>query len=134
MKFEFTEEQFNMFIYCLLPPSLTDNQLHNYIKKGIPTYSDEFQDRLFTVIRKGSLLATKLDAIDDADFVFTDEQYECIFQIICKMIQDNPRVFFLLMPTYREDLIRCFDGEHRLTVKMETSAFYDIIKYIAQHK
>jgi hypothetical protein len=103
MKLEFTYEEFNMFIYCYLPPCLTDTQIKNYIKKGIPSKSNEFQENLFTIIRQCTLEATK---IEQDDIEITDEEYNCIFRIIQQMIHDKPRVIAFLMPTYREDLIR----------------------------
>lgn len=120
MKLEFTYEEFNMFIYCYLPPCLTDTQIKNYIKKGIPSHSCEYQENLFMVIRQCTLEATKIEP-DEIDI--TDEEYDSIFQIIKQMVHDKPRVIAYLMPTYREDLIRCFDGEHRCYVETMTAGW-----------
>lgn len=125
MKLEFTYEEFNMFVYCYLPPCLTDTQIKNYIKKGIPSKTDEFQENLFTIIRQSTLEATK---IEKDDIEITDEEYNCIFRIIQQMIHDKPRVIAFLMPTYREDLIRCFDGEHRRYVEMKTRYFSHLLR------
>jgi len=125
MKLEFTYEEFNMFIYCYLPPCLTDTQIKNYIKKGVPSKSNEFQENLFTIIRQCTLEATK---IEQDDIEITDEEYNCIFRVIQQMIHDKPRVIAFLMPTYCEDLIRCFEGEHRRYVEMKTHSFSHIFR------
>lgn len=126
--YRFTIEEFNMFIYCVLPTLMTDGQLRNYIKGALPTFSTEKQDHIFHVIRACAISSIIDEKHLNVDLDETIHYYSCVLQIIKHIIHLKPLVVLFLMPTYREDLINCFFDEARARVKMITSHFRHVIE------
>ena len=123
----FFPDAFHMFVYCVLPPDMSDVQLKRYIGEGVDKGTDKGVDKgrvdaLFTLIRN-------CIGIDMSSCIHgSPEDYAVILQIIAHRIHAQPHVVSLLFPTYREDLIQSFRGEEKAKVKRLTSCFFDVIE------